>query len=493
MSKIHDQSAFNALRTSATALIDEYVAANPKSAAAFQAAKTAGVAGGTNRASIFHEPFPLTFVNATEATAVTADGQQLTDFLGNYTAGLFGFSPAPVKTAVIKAMENGHALGGAPNLTEAKVAYEFTQRFSSMDMVRFSNTGTEANSYAIHTARAVTGRNKIVMYDGAYHGAWIHGGKAAGPLDTPYEKIIVPYGNAQLIADAIAANAEDIAAVIVEPVSVSPLVYIKQLSPTPYMQKIRAACDDAGCALIFDEVMTSRLAPGGAQELLGVTPDLTTFGKYYGGGLPFGGFGGTRHWMERHDPTHPKSINSGGTFNQNAISLAAVEAVFAHLWSAEQCTQHNQRATEFKQAINELTSRHNAPCKAYGSGSLLTLIWQKQSVTDDRADGLIHDLNLVAKRCVFQCAELFWFYMVQRHDILPGSPRLNYLTLPTTLQDSDYEKFLGAMEEFLNVYAADLALLSEETKGGAVLSEEEQQMIAQRTTAYPNEALTQTA
>ena len=147
-----------------------------------------------------------------------------------------------------------------------------------MDMVRFSNTGTEANSYAIHTARAVTGRNKIVMYDGAYHGAWIHGGKAAGPLDTPYEKIIVPYGNAQLIADAIAANAEDIAAVIVEPVSVSPLVYIKQLSPTPYMQKIRAACDDAGCALIFDEVMTSRLAPGGAQELLGVTPDLTTFG-----------------------------------------------------------------------------------------------------------------------------------------------------------------------------------------------------------------------
>ena len=111
MSKIHDQSAFNALRTSATALIDEYVAANPKSAAAFQAAKTAGVAGGTNRASIFHEPFPLTFVNAAEATAVTADGQQLTDFLGNYTAGLFGFSPAPVKTAVIKAMENGHALG----------------------------------------------------------------------------------------------------------------------------------------------------------------------------------------------------------------------------------------------------------------------------------------------------------------------------------------------------------------------------------------------
>ena len=87
------------------------------------------------------------------------------------------------------------------------------------------------------------------------------------------------------------------------------------------MQKIRAACDDAGCALIFDEVMTSRLAPGGAQELLGVTPDLTTFGKYYGGGLPFGGFGGTRHWMERHDPTHPKSINSGGLLIKTPSAL----------------------------------------------------------------------------------------------------------------------------------------------------------------------------
>ena len=172
--------ALTALKSATEALTSEYKAANPKSEEAFNNAK-ASVAGGTNRASIFYTPFPLTFVDASEATAITADGQRLTDFLGNFTAGLFGFSPNPVKEAVAKAMEAGHALGGAPNLLEAKVAKVFTTRFPSIDLVRFSNTGTEANSYAIHTARAVTGKNKIMMYDGAYHGAWIHGGKWQGP------------------------------------------------------------------------------------------------------------------------------------------------------------------------------------------------------------------------------------------------------------------------------------------------------------------------
>jgi len=484
----HNESpAYSALRASAKILIDEYVTSNPKSAEAFTAAKASGIAGGTNRGSIFHKPFPLTFIDAKQATAVTADGQQVTDFLGNYTAGLFGFSPEPVKAAVIKAMDNGHALGGASNLLEAEVANEFIERFPSMDLVRFCSTGTEANSYAIHTARAVTGRSKILMYDGAYHGAWIHGGKAAGPLDTPYEKITVPYGNAELIADAIAANADEIAAVILEPVSISPLVYLKQVSPAPYLQKIRQACDNAGCALIFDEVMTSRLAPGGAQELLGVAPDLTTFGKYFGGGLPFGGFGGKRAWMERHDPKHPKTINSGGTQHQNAICLAAVKAVFEHLWSREQCLRHNERAGEFKTAINELARTYNAPCRAYGTGSLLNLIWQQRPVIDEQnaADTLTHKFNIVAKRCVSQCAELFWFYMLQRHDILAGSPKLNYLTLPTTLCDSDYEKFLNGMEKFFQTYADDLQLLLTETKGSDHLTLEEQETIALRTTPYP--------
>ena len=188
-----------------------YADANPLSAAAFADAKSSGIAGGTNRASIFYKPFPLTFVDAKAATAVTADGQLVTDFLGNYTAGLFGFSPQPVIDAVTRAMANGHALGGAPNTMEARVAKALVGRFNTMDMVRFSNTGSEANTYAMNTARAVTGRSKILMYSGAYHGAWIHGGDLA--LDIPYEKILVPYGDADQICEVIHDNADDLAAI----------------------------------------------------------------------------------------------------------------------------------------------------------------------------------------------------------------------------------------------------------------------------------------
>lgn len=477
--------AFAALKAAREVLRDEYVKANPKSAAAFDDAKASGIAGGTNRASIFYTPFPLTFVDASEATAVTADGQHLTDFLGNFTAGLFGFSPTPVKEAVIEAMENGHALGGASNLSEARVARAFTTRFPSMDLVRFTNTGTEANSYAIHTARAVTGKNKIMIYDGAYHGAWIHGGKAAGPLDTPYEKITVPYGDADLIVRAIRDNADDLAAVIMEPVMVNPMVYLKQVAPKAYLQKIRDACTEHGCALIFDEVMTSRLAPGGAQELVGVTPDMTTFGKYFGGGFPIGGFGGTTKWMERHDPLHPQSINSGGTFNQNALCMAAVNAVFEHLWTPAQCAEHNARGDQFREAINELARQHNVPCQACGTGSLITLIWQNRPVVcGEEGDLATHRLDLATLRSVYEAPQLFWFYMLQRHDILAGSPKLNYLTLPTALKDGDYKRFLAALEAFFVAYREPLALLAAETAAGVAQTQEEKEISESMTTPY---------
>lgn len=453
--------AYLAIDAAMQSLKDEYIRTNPQSAAAFADAKRAGVAGGTNRASIFYPPFPLTFVDAEQATAVTADGQRVTDFLGNFTAGLFGFSPQPVKDAVSHAMDHGHALGGGPNLYEAKVAAKFTERFPSMQAVRFTNTGTEANSYAIHTARAVTGKNKIMVYDGAYHGAWIHGGKSAGPLDTPYEKITVPFGDAELIIAAIAEHAEDLAAVIMEPVMVNPMVYLKQVAPSDYLARIRAACDEFNCALIFDEVMTSRLAPGGAQELVGVTPDMTTFGKYFGGGLPFGGFGGTRRWMERYDPMHPQTINTGGTFNQNAICMAAVDAVFSHLWSPQQCVEHNAKGAWFRDEINKLAKAYDMPCQACGTGSLITLIWQHGPVVGGNESGVA--LTLATTAAVYAAPQLFWLHMLQQYNILAGNPKLNYLTLPTVLTDADYQHFLAGLVAFFVTYKEALTQLACET------------------------------
>jgi len=475
--EMSSSAAFTAIIAATNTLIEQYTAANPKSAAAFEAGKAAGIAGGTNRASVFYAPFPLTFVDAKDATAVTADGQKVTDLLGNFTAGLFGFSPTPVKDAVNKAMDHGHALGGAANLLEARVAREFTTRFPSVDLVRFTMTGTEANVYAINTARAVTGKNKIMIYDGAYHGAWIHGGKSAGPLDVPYEKITVPYGDADLIVEAIRANAEDLAAVLIEPVMVNPMTYLKVIAPKAYLQQIRAACTNVGCALIFDEVMTSRLAPGGAQELIGVTPDMTTFGKYIGGGFPIGAFGGTKAWMERHDPFHQQTINSGGTFNQNALCMAAAVAVFEQLWTPEQCIQHNARGERLRDAINNLAMQYNVPCQACGTGSLITLIWQSRIVLDDEN----HQLDIATTAAAYQAPTLFWFHMLLHHNFLAGSPKLNYLTLPTVLKDEDYERFLSALGEFFTTYKEPLALLAAETAPGIAQTEEEQNMRKERT------------
>ena len=483
--EIPSGAAYAAIEAATESLIAEYVQANPKSAAALEEAKAAGIAGGTNRASIYHSPFPLTFVDAKEATAVTADGQKITDMLGNFTAGLFGFSPGPVKDAVNEAMDHGHALGGAPNVYEARVARAFTTRFPSVDLVRFTMTGTEANIYAINTARAVTGKNKFLIYDGAYHGAWIHGGKTAGPLDSPYEKITVPYGDADLIVDAIRANADDLAAVLLEPVVVTPMSYLKVVSPKAYLQKIREACTEGGCALIVDEVMTSRLAPGGVQELTGVTPDMTTFGKYLGGGFPFGAFGGTKQWMERHDPLHPETINSGGTFNQNALCMAAVAAVFEQLWSPEQCIAHNARGDQLRDAINQLAKQHDVPCQACGAGSLITLIWQNcRVINDDDADTQKHRVDIAALPAAFQTSALFWFHMLQRHDILAGSPKMNYLTLPTVLKSEDYERFLAAMAEFFTTYKEPLALLAAETAPGLAPAQDELALLEMFTTPY---------
>jgi len=441
-----------------------YVDRNPKSAAAFEQAKQSGIAGGTNRASIFYTPFPLTFVDGKGAKAITLDGQEVTDFLGNFTAGLFGYSPEPVIKAVTDAMAHGHALGGGANLFETEAARMMTERFPSLDLVRFSNTGTEANTYAINTARAVTGKSKILIYDGAYHGAWIHGGASAGPLDTPYEKITIPFGNAHEIGQAIHQHRDDLAAVLMEPVMVNPVLYLKQLAPTPYLQAIRAACDEAGCALIFDEVMTSRLAPGGGQEIVGVTPDLMTFGKYFGGGLPLGGFGGREPWMARHDPLHPKSINSGGTFNQNPISLAAMCAVLDSLWSPEQCAAHNARGDAFRDAINQLAAQHHAPCQAMGTGSLITLIWQSAPVLPQSDDPLVCPLELKNHPASAKFAELFWFDLLLNHGLLAGRPKLNYLTLPTPLTTNDEARFLSAMSDFFAKYTIELQSLADETE-----------------------------
>ena len=164
--------------------------------------------------------------------------------------------------------------------------------------------------------------------------------------------------------------------------------------------------------------------------------------------------------MERHDPLHPETINSGGTFNQNAFCLTAADAVLEHLWTPEQCLAHNAKGDWFREEINRLAKSLGAPCQACGTGSLITNNLAKRAVIQGREEDIdSHRLGLAPQRAVFEASQLFWFYMLQKHDILAGSPKLNYLTLPTVLTDKDYTKFLAALGEFFNTYKEELALL----------------------------------
>ena len=294
------QTAVEALTELLARRQEHYAASYPESRRASERREDSGLPGGTNRPSVFFDPFPLTFASADGAHLTTVDGMELVDLQGNMTAGLFGHSDV-VRRAVVSAapdlfgssmrslkkvlaqadvMEAGWSLGGH-NENEGKVAAEFTSRFPSCELVKFCNTGTEATTYAINTARAVTGRSKVLMYKGAYHGAYIHGTpNDRSPLEIPYEKILVDYDpDPAAITAAIRENAADLACVLIEPVVLSPYAYLKSLAPTSFLAAVRAACTECGVALIFDEVMTSRLAPGGAQELVGVTPDMFTCGK----------------------------------------------------------------------------------------------------------------------------------------------------------------------------------------------------------------------
>jgi glutamate-1-semialdehyde aminotransferase len=330
---------------------------------------------------------------------------------------------------------------------------------------------------------------------GGYHGAYIHGTpNDSSPLEIPYEKVLVEYSpDPAAITAAIHEHASELACVLIEPVVMSRFAYLKSLAPTSYLQAVRDTCTACGVALIFDEVMTSRLAPGGAQELAGVTPDMMTCGKYFAGGLNFGAFGGTEAWMARHDPLHPETIASGGTFNQNAVSMAAAAAVLQHVWTPEICREHNAKGDLLRARINELAAAHNAPCDAHGTGSLINVVFRSLPLFEADGHTMTEDWKTEGLSSALVSSLFFFFVSARTQRSLPlrachhccapsadrsrltaipcarvqmlekgflvGTPGLTYLTLPTALTDEDYDGFMVAFESFMIEMEEPLGLL----------------------------------
>ena len=343
---------------------EDFRARNPKSATLYEKACDV-MPGGNTRSVLHYAPYPLTFARGEGAYLHDADGHKLVDFLGEYTAGIYGHNSPIIQGAIETAVRDGIVLGG-PNLMEARLARELVGRFPALELIRFTNSGTEANLMAIGAARAFTGRSKVIAMQGGYHGGVLYFG-APSPINAPFDIVLVPYNNVEAAAEIIRREASDLACVIVEPMMGSSGCIP---ASKEFLECLRQCTSDVGSLLIFDEVMTSRLAPGGRHGELNIKPDLITLGKYLGGGVSFGGFGGRSDVMEGFNPRSKNAWRHAGTFNNNIMTMTAGLAGLTQLFTPEACIELNKKGDDFRARLNKTIQERSLPIQVTGLGSM---------------------------------------------------------------------------------------------------------------------------
>lgn len=358
----------NSLAAALSEAVARFVAANPASQAMHERAR-AVMPGGNTRTVLYYSPFPLTMVTGWGCRLKDADGHSYVDFLGEFTAGLYGHSDPVIAEAVGKAVANGLNLGShGPN--EAEFAELVQERFPSMELMRFTNSGTEANMLALALAKHATGRAKVMVFEGAYHGGTLTFPSARVPVNIPHDYVFARYNEIEPTRALIREQGPELACVIVEPMMGSGGCIPGDRA---FLEMLKAETEAVGAILVFDEVMTSRLSPGGRQADLGIRPDLTTLGKYIGGGMSFGAFGGRADLMGNFDPGRPGSLSHAGTFNNNVLTMAAGIAGLRHRFTPEAARALNARGEALRGRLNAIFADAGAPIRATGIGSLMNI------------------------------------------------------------------------------------------------------------------------
>lgn len=344
-----------------------YASFNPRSQQRWQSAKRA-MPGGNTRSVLFFAPFPLCIERGEGSYLYDADGHRYVDLLGEYTAGIYGHSNEIIQAAIIETLKNGISLA-AQTRAESDLANLICQRFDSIDLIRFTNSGSEANLMAITTAIACTKRKKILAFADAYHGGLLSfASGCASPVNVPYDFVVAPYNETSEVRNLIRSHRDELAAILVEPM----LGAGGCIPARPeFLHMLSEESRASGAILIFDEIQTSRLSSGGRQKLLGIRPDLTTLGKYLGGGLSFGAFGGRDDLMAQFDPRRPSFISHAGTFNNNVLSMAAGFAGLSRVLTPEVLAELNQRGQTLMGTLNALLSAEGTDLYVTGLGSIM--------------------------------------------------------------------------------------------------------------------------
>jgi glutamate-1-semialdehyde 2,1-aminomutase len=360
--------AGNPLEASLARAAAAYARANPESARRYQSASIV-MPGGNTRSVLYYPPFPLCIVRGAGCALWDADGHRYTDMLAEFTAGIYGHSDPTIRAAIEGALRDGINLSGH-NHIEAELARVVCERFPSIDLLRFANSGTEANLMAVAAATAFTGRTRIMVFEGGYHGGFLAFPPGGSRVNAPHDFIVAPYNDLEATRRLIADAGSDLAAVLVEPMLGAGGCIAGDPS---FLAMLRSETERSGAVLIFDEVMTSRLSPGGRQALLGLTPDMTTLGKYIGGGLAFGAFGGRADIMGQFDPRRADALFHAGTFNNNTLTMAAGLAGLTQILTPARSLDLNARGDRLRESLNLLFARRNARLSVSGLGSVMNV------------------------------------------------------------------------------------------------------------------------
>ncbi|MEJ1193183.1 aspartate aminotransferase family protein [Pseudarthrobacter sp. CCNWLW207] len=356
--------------------------------------------GVTSSRRAMLRPTPLVFNHAEGSRITDIDGNTYVDYVAGYGPMLLGHQPEPVITAVQKQLTAGVLYGGQHE-AEGELAERIIHMVPSAERVLFNVTGSEADQASVRIARAATGRKAVVKFEGHYHG-WLDPLTANGPGSAPGtgpsprpvqtasynvvgpEILVCPWNDVEALADLLSRRGADVAAVIMEPVAVNGG---NLWADDGYLAAARELCDEYGCLLIFDEVVTGfRLAPGGAQQRLGVVPDLTVLAKALGSGFPISAVVGQAKIMRVAETT----VGHAGTYNGNTLAVVAANATLETLETNRDAIYPRLEtlSASLAKGIREQADKHGAPLQVLQAGGLLRLHWNAPTPVRSYADSL---------------------------------------------------------------------------------------------------------
>ena len=391
---------------------------------------------------------PLFFRSAKGAYMIDEDGNKFVDMINSWGPMILGHANEIVEQAILDTVKNSTSFG-APGKMEVEIAELIIDMVPSIEKVRMVNSGTEATMSAIRLARGYTGKDKYIKFEGNYHGHGdsflIAAGSGAVTMGTPdspgvtsgtaKDTLLAKYNDLESVEDLIKANENEIAAIIIEPVAGN----MGCVPPkSGFLEGLRALCDQHHILLIFDEVMTGfRLSKGGAQQLYGVTPDLTTLGKIIGGGMPVGAYGGKREIMDFVSPQGP--VYQAGTLSGNPVAMAGGIAMLSLL--NKDSSVYDQLSTNTEQLVSGYRQTLNQMGLNYTInqvGSMFSIFFTDQQVLDFDS----------AKSCDTQLFGAYFKEMLQRGVYLAPS-QFESLFVSTCIQENEIAFILEANQSSL--------------------------------------------